>query len=312
MKAITPPLRLTLALLAASFAVALAHATDAFIPVAVLDFESRNDALSDAGQRIAATISVRLSNEPGIATVERTELGKIFGEQELGLAGDVDPTSMVHLGQLTGAKILVTGRVFRSAGGVSVVVKVIGTETGRVYGESADIPSTDSLAEVATSLATKIAATIKDHRDALIAKVLPLEERIQQLKQAVAGKHLPRVAVAISERHFGNPVIDPAAQTEFTLILQQCGFTVVDSASAIAPDVRISGDAFSAYGARRGNVVSCTARLELKIQRLGSDAIMVDRQTSVALDLAEQSAAKSALESAAAIAAERIVPKLVN
>ena len=76
-----------------------------------------------------------LSAEPNLILVERAELDKALGEQELGLSGTVTPESAAKIGQLTGAKVLVTGRVFKTDTELFIVAKIIGTETSRVYGE---------------------------------------------------------------------------------------------------------------------------------------------------------------------------------
>ena len=108
-------------------------------------------------------------------------------------------------------------------------------------------------------------------------------------------------------------MVDPAAQTELSLILQQAGFTLVDDKSAQKPDIEITGEAFSAFGVRRGNLICCKARVELKVQnRADGMIIAVDRETSVAVDIAEQSAAKTALANAAAELATRLAPKLAG
>ena len=120
------------------------------------------------------------------------------------------------------------------------------------------------------------------------------------------------MSVKIGERHFGQPVIDPAAETELSLILKQCGFILVDDKSKEKADVEITGDAFSAYGMRKGNLISCKARVELKAQKRTGEVLAVDRQTSVAVDITEQTAAKTALQQAAAELAERLAPKIAK
>ena len=50
--------------------------------------------------------------------------------------------------------------------------------------------------------------------------------------------------------------------------------------------------------------------MELKAQKRTGEILAVDRQTSVAVDIAEQTAAKTALQEAAAELAERLVTKL--
>ena len=75
--------------------------------------------------------------------------------------------------------------------------------------------------------------------------------------------------------------------------------------------VEITGEALSEYGLRRGNLVSCRARIELKARDAASgDLITVERQTSVGVDIAEHIAAKTALQNGADALAERVLPKL--
>ena len=113
--------------------------------------------------------------------------------------------------------------------------------------------------------------------------------------------------------HFGVLVIDPAAQTELSLILQQCGFKLVDDNSDTKPDIEITGEAFSELGMRKGNLQSCRGRIEIKARnRLTGDIISVDRETCVAVDLAQLVAAKTALQNGAADLAERLLPKLAK
>ena len=54
------------------------------LTVAVFDFESKDEAVRDLGTKISALINAALSVEPQLITVERAELEKVLGEQELG------------------------------------------------------------------------------------------------------------------------------------------------------------------------------------------------------------------------------------
>lgn len=299
-----------LALLLAAGAIARA-APQNILTVAVFDFESKDEAVRGLGPQVATLVNANLSAEPQIITVERAELEKVLGEQELGLSGTVSPNSAAKIGQLTGAKVLVTGRVFKADGQTIIVAKVIGTETSRVYGEVVEGGSSAKLVDLSSSLAKKIAADVSAKSDTLVARVETREERIAKLKKALDGKKLPVVSVKINERHYGPHIIDPAAQTELSVILQQCGFTLADDNSTNKPAIEISGDAFSAYGMQKGNLISCKSRIELKARDVAAGSILVvDRQTSVGVDIAEQTAAKTALENAADMLAERVIPKL--
>jgi hypothetical protein len=305
----SPYIPLLVAFLAAG---RLAAAAPELFTLAVFDFESKDEGLRDLGPKVATLLNANLSAEPQIITVERAELEKVLGEQELGLSGTVTPDTAAKVGHLTGAKVLVTGRVFKADKELILVAKIIGTETSRVYGELVKGGTASSITDLSTELAKKIAATVDQKGETLVAKVETREERIAKIKSALGSAKLPTVSVRIGERHFGQPVIDPAAETELGLILQECGFTLVDDKSKEKAGVEITGDAFSAYAMRKGNLISCKARVELKAQKHGGDILAVDRQTTVAVDVAEQTAAKTALQQAAAELAERIIPKLVK
>jgi hypothetical protein len=103
--------------------------------VAVFDFESKDEAVRDLGPKVATLVNASLSADPDVITVERAELDKALGEQEAGLSGTISPDTAAKVGQLTGAQVLVTGRVFKADEQTIIVAKIIGTETSRVYGE---------------------------------------------------------------------------------------------------------------------------------------------------------------------------------
>jgi hypothetical protein len=153
--------------------------------------------------------------------------------------------------------------------------------------------------------------TVTEKGDTLVAKVESREERIAAILKSLRDGKRPAASVKISERHFGQPTRDPAAETELLVLLQKAGFPVVDEQSKQKADIEITGEAFSAVGLRKGNLISCKARVEVKVHDLRNrKLLLVDRQTSVAVDVAEQTAGKMALENAALELAERILPRL--
>ncbi len=289
------------------------RAEDLVLTVAVFNFEATDDAVKDLGPKTAALLTANLSAEPQLITVERAELEKVLGEQELGLSGTVSADTAAKVGHLTGAKVLVTGRVFRAEKDLLMVAKIIGTETSRVYGEVVKGPYASGFADLAGELAKKIAVTIAKKADTFVAKVKTREDRVEAIKKALGQAKLPVAEVHIAERHFGGPTIDPAAETEFGLLLKQSGFTLVDEKAPQKAEVEFVGEAFSEFGLRKGNLYSCKARVEIKVREQATGKLLaVDRQTSVAVDLSEQIAAKTALQKAAAELAERVIPKSVK
>ncbi len=283
------------------------------LTVAVLDFDAAKELEPGFGANAATLVNAQLSAEPSLWLVERAELGKLLSEQELGLSGNVSAETAAKVGHLTGAKVLVTGRAFRAGKETIIVAKVISTETSRVYGELVKGGSATPVSDLAAELAGKVAAAINSKKDTLVAKVVTRDERLAALKAKLPAGNRPSVRVKIPEQHFGAPVIDPAAQTEIIRWLKECGFTVLDDAAKEKPDVEITGEAFSAFGLRRGNLISCKARVELKVSGPKSGEVAVsDSQTGVAVDIAEQTAAKSALTETAARLIERVLPQLIK
>jgi len=284
------------------------------VTTAIFDFESRDESIRDLGPKIASLINAHLSAEPSIITVERAELEKVLGEQELGLSGTVSPDSAAKVGHLTGAKVLITGRVFKADKELVVTTKIIGTETSRVYGEVTKAPAAAmSVTDLSSELAAKLARKINENSEALLARGETREQRIERMLKNLKSANRKSVSVRIPEQHFGTPVPDPAAETEIGLLLQKAGFTLIDEKSTPKADIEITGEAFSATGLRKGTLVSCKARVELKAHDRKSGKILaVDRQTSVAVDLTEQTAAKTALQNAATDLSERLLPKLVE
>ncbi len=282
------------------------------LTVAIFDFDSKDENVRDLGPKVATLLNATLSAEPNLILVERAELEKVLGEQELSLSGTISTDTAAKVGNLTGAKVLITGRVFKVDKETMVVAKVIGTETSRVYGEMVKGTTAVSISDLSAELAQKIAATVTQKGETLVAKVIPREERIAKLKKLAPTAPRPSVTVRIPEQHFGAPAVDPAAQTELESILQACGFKLVDEKSPTKADVEIIGEAFSAFGLRKGNLISCKARVEVKARKANGEVLAVDRQTSVAVDLTEPTAGKTALQNAALELAERLVPKLVK
>ena len=283
--------------------------------VAILPFDTNSKLdMDDLGKEFPLLLNAYMSASGDLAFVERGEIEKALDETALGISGTVDPATAAHIGYLTGAQILVTGRIFPVQKDLFIVAKIVGVETGRVYGETAKIPLQGDVDQAAQALAEKVSSTIEAKGDTLIAKIKAKEDVVASLKSVVEGKDLPTVSVMIEEESLGRDLVDPAAQAEITFILHQLGFTVIDpTESNVRADIEISGEAFSEFGMRRGSLVSSKGRVEIKAVDIKTgELVSVGRHVAVAVDLSREIAGKAAISKAAANLATALVTDIVR
>ncbi len=284
-------------------------------PAAILPFQERGREVKDLGRKVSDLLFAHLVASPSLFLVDREDLNTVLKEQELNLSGMVNPQQATKVGQLTGAKLLITGSVLQIDNTIYLVAKVIGTETSRVLGASVKGNANGDLGDLARQLAEKIGALVDKQSDDLVAKPVSRTDRIAKLNKTLGKAKRPAVQVRIPESHIGQATIDPAAETEVVLFCTETGFPIVDPDKGTKKDVDIliKGEAFSEFATRIGNLISVKARLEVKaVDRATGKIIAVDRQTTMAVGLGEQIAAKNALQAAGAEIAERLLPKLVK
>lgn len=272
------------------------------ISVAVITFDSNTPGAPDLGQQIADVLSASLSGEPGFAMVDRTQMSNVLRENELNLSGLVNGDQANKIGKIVGARILITGKAFTVDKQVFVTAKLVGTETTLVEGIVVKGAKEADTAELIMQLAEKVSERLRTTGGKLVAADDAVADPLPRLTKALAGRALPKLAIAIRERHItGGAGIDPAVDTEIKKTLIAAGFTVIDGSErdwdkgGVA--VAITGEAFSEFNARIGNLVSCSARSEIKaVERDGGKLLFADRTTTRAVDLAENTAGKSALQ----------------
>ncbi len=304
------------------------------VTVAIFDFEAPSSSLREVGPQVADLLAAGLSGRPEIRLVERAELKKVIAEMGLGKTGIVAADQAAEVGKVIGARILVIGRVFTIDNELVIVARTIGTETTRVFADSAGGTVSDPLAPVILELGEKVGDTIAAHRIELAPPRGEEPDPVAALLEQLTGKKLPRVWVKIEEEHISRPVIDPAAETEFILILRRCGFEVAEGgekvlsdwarrylqdSSAEVPrsleevDVLIVGEALSESGGRTGNLLTAKGRLEVRaIDAATGKILAIGRRTGTAVDLSETIAAKTALEEAARILAVQLIPEMME
>ncbi|MFZ2656548.1 MAG: CsgG/HfaB family protein [Victivallales bacterium] len=276
--------------------------------VAVLPLTESGAGVAGQGEQVADILFAKLCTNPNVWMVERKDLEKILKEAELSISGAVNPNQAIQIGQLTGAKILITGSVFKVKDKTFLVAKVISTETSRVLGKSVD--GLDALDALTGKLSEQVNDTISKDAKKLMPEVREHKDLIADLKKKIGDGKKPKVYVKIEERHVGSVTIDPAAETEMQLICKELGFEV--TASENDAELLIKGEGFSEFAGRRGNLISIKSRLEVKVLDKAGNVVAVDKQTTAEVDLAEQIAGKKSLQEASAKIAERILPKIVK
>lgn len=292
-----------------------AERANAVYPTAIFAFEERDKGIKDYGAKTTDLLVAKLSANPNIVLVERAELNKILGELELNQSGAVKPDQAARVGQLTGAKLLVLGSVSQLDKRIYLNARIIGTETGIVRAIGVDGKSADELGPLVEKLSEQVADILTKQADKLVAKPGRRADHLAAIKQRLRAGQRPTVMVQVTERHIGRTTVDPATQTELLWYLKEAGFTVIDAERGAKnqADIVITGEGFSEFGSRHGNLVTVKARLEVKaVDRRTDKVIAVDRQTTIAVDLSEQIAGKTALQDAAAAIAERLLPKLAK
>jgi hypothetical protein len=126
------------------------------LATAVLNFQSSDETMNQQGAEMATLLEADLSTSEHAVMVEREEVDKVLNEQELGASGLVSADTAAKIGSMTGAKVLVTGRLFAVGNQFMAVAKIISTETSRVYGVTVTFPDAGNLAQAAQDLSGKI------------------------------------------------------------------------------------------------------------------------------------------------------------
>ena len=292
-----------------------AWGAETIYPAAILPFQERGAEVRQMGSQVTDLLFADLVADPKMYLLDREDLDKVLKEHELNLSGLVKPSEAIRVGQLTGAKVLITGSVLQVDSKLYLVAKIIGTETTRVVGASVSGSARDNLDGLVKQLAEQVAKTVQQRAGDLVAKPITHEDRLANLKKTIGAAKFPKVRVEIEERHVSQLTIDPAAETEITLFCKELGFEVIDpqAGNKGEAEVLLVGKGFSEFATRHGNLVSVKARLELKAVEAATGHILAtDRQTAVEVDLTEQIAGKTALQAAAAEIAERLLPKLAK
>lgn len=285
------------------------------------------------GDKIAELLTADLSQNPAVALVERAKIEKAYEELSLGKTGLTDETTAAKLGHLVGAQVLVTGKAFPLDDELFVVAKVIGVETGRVFASKANGPLSGKLKPIVDRLGDEVNKVLLKNDAAFTTSSAAAPDPLDAIAKALGTKKRPTVAVYVKEEHLKQDAVDPTVETELMYLLKKSGFKVLDEKNrpladwakaylegdteerrpGTIADVIVVGEAFSEFGARRGELISCKARVELRaLSAKTGEILAIERRAGTGVDIAEQSAARAALQEATRQIAPAFVSRFVS
>ena len=282
------------------------------LTVAVMDF--RADAAAAAyGKSVTPLVIANLSMETNLVLVERAELTKALGEKAFGVSGMVNSDTAAQIGQITGAKVFVSGQVMKIGDNHLVIVaSTIGTDNGRLFADKVE-GSPDKLMDLTSELSRKIAQTIRSQTTNLVSVARESSaDRIGRIVHNIAGTNRPSVSVKINwPQGPSRPVIP--ANTEFGLILMKAGFAVADDRSERKPDIEITGLNDGGSGPMKGGLFTWQNVMELQVRdRRSGNLITLEHQVDSASEISLKGAQRAAIINAIDSLAERVLPLLAK
>jgi TolB-like protein len=279
--------------------------------VAVLEFAVEND--EARANALTGLVEAEL-DERGFKVVDRRTLEKTLEEQAMSVAGLTDPAAAANIGRLAGAKLLVSGRLLETKQEIVFALRLTNTDTATIKPAKVVFQPRTAPSKIAAAIAEKVQELSAAATPALSPKP-DNSDKVAALTAAAAGRELPALAVSIPEHHIGRRVPDPAAETEIVRLLHKLGFTVIKTTAAKEeqPPVRVEGEAFSEFGMQAGRMISCRARVEVKVVDTASNKVLfADSEHASGVDVAENIAGKVALRTAGEQLAPRIAEFLLK
>lgn len=184
--------------------------------------------LAETSAKLYELITERLLNASGITLVERGKLDKATKEIALDTSGLVRAADAAQLGKLVGARTIVTAKLMRIEPQWVLSARLIDSQTAELAAVRAECAESDGLQRLAVLAGDRIAKQLVIFGGRKTSSPNPQQAAAATLREALAGKELPRVVICIPESHIGTWVPDPAGENEIANVLAQAGFTVVD------------------------------------------------------------------------------------
>jgi TolB-like protein len=284
-------------------------------PLAVTVYDFSGDAgAAPYVNKVTALVSVDLAGATNLVMVERSELTKALKEQAFGVSGMVNPDAAAQIGQITGAKVLVSGQVMKIGDNhLILVANIVGTESGRLFADKVE-GAADNLLGLTEELSRRIAGTISLQTANLTSGARETSaERLDRVIKNLPGTNRPTVSVHMTWTANGKLNESATCGTVLGAILLKAGFPVVDDKSERKPDIQITGTEIAIDGPRQGALYTCTDPIDIKVQdRRTGNILAVEHQVGAATDIAHYAAKIASEVDGINAVAERILPLLAK
>lgn len=178
--------------------VSRAQGSDTRPGVAVLQFDngSIQPELAPLSKGIQSMMITVLAMNPRIRVVERDNLQKILDEQKLGSADQLDPSTVIRVGKLIGARYMITGGFITDPKKtMNINVRAFDVETGQIiYTDGTAKGPSDNLMDLIAQAANTANTKLN------LPQLPPGPARDNEEKQLSSAKKVPFQAVMLYSR----------------------------------------------------------------------------------------------------------------
>jgi hypothetical protein len=292
------------------------------IRVAVFDF----DVLKGVEMEPAALtdqVNTMLAVMDKVTILNRDQIKKVADEHKMALSGLVDTASAARLGKFLSANYVIVGRASKIGQTNYLVLKMIDVGTTVQTTVSAKAAAEKGLEALIERMAGELGPRVRELQKPVVT---PEDETLAKARAAakVAGFIGKTILVEVSETHIDRPLVDPAAQMAVANRLKAVGVEVIVPKDPPAGwkqslletgkygdkkvDFLLEGEGVSAYAAEMQGMISCRARVELRLIAVPGRVVTVsDKGVAARVDLVEALAAKAALEDAGTNALDAVI-----
>jgi hypothetical protein len=290
------------------------------IRVAVFDF----DVLKGVDVEPAALtdqVNAMLSMRDKVTIVNRDQIKKVADEHKMAMTGLVDSASAAQIGKFLSANYVIVGRASKIGQTNYLVLKVIDVATTVQTTVSAKSPAAAGVEALLDRLKIELVPQIRGLQKPVAAEQDAALAKAREAAKSLVGKV---ILVDVSEMHINRPLVDPAAQLAIFGRLKAVGIDAIIPKDPVEGwkkslletgkygdkkvDFLLEGEGTSAFAAEVHGMISCRARVELRLIAVpGRSVTLNDKGIGAKVDLVEALAAKAALEDAGTNAIDAIL-----